>query len=100
MNWNDKVHMADLGKKARKDRKAMEDFKAFVLDHIRTFDFQSWHIFLNLIDLSEVKHHTDFYGAIYGHFLDALDGYDKKMDMIARVRLEVLIELCNENGIR
>lgn len=97
MNWNDKVHMADLGEKARKDRKAMEDFKAFVLEHIRTFDFQSWHIFLNLIDLSEVKHHIDFYHAIYGYLLDAVDG---RMDMIAKVRLDALIILCNENGIR
>ena len=100
MQWINKVKMAELGDKARKSKDDMEVFKAFILEHIKTFDFQSWHIFLNLIDLSEVKHHTDFYGAIYGHLLDVLDGYNSKMDMVAMVRLEALIELCNKNGIR
>lgn len=97
MQWINKVKMAELGHKARKSKDDMEVFKAFILEHIKTFDFQSWHIFLNLIDLSEVKHHTDFYHAIYGYLLDAVDG---RMDMIAKVRLDALIILCNENGIR
>lgn len=68
MEWERKVEMVELGNRIDRDKpETKEEFQAFVLGNIDTFDSQSWGMFCEFVEIvpESMKNDIDFWKAVY-----------------------------------
>ena len=97
MEWENKTKMVQLGNQIYNSVEAKKEFQKFVLENIDSFDFQSWDMFCNLVDLivDEMKKDIEFWEIVYQKIKN-VNCNDEKFGFRSGLRIAMIQTICED----